>query len=233
MDKKPYAVALADMDLIRLESSLRALEASALVAELHNDIADGVFAPGYGVGEALLGPLRAATTLPLHVHLAATQVDRQIPRLIAAGAQHITVHAEACTHLHRTLSQIRDLGASPGVALLPATPMTRLEYALGMVDRVLLLAADPMGTQSAMAIAYERVRILKENLRYLKNAAVLEVEGGLDVEASARMLSLGADRVVLDRSNVFQTLRKSETRPELAEALQQFHRAVGNAQHLV
>lgn len=234
MEVLPYSVALADMDLLRLEEDLEALRKSG-VCELHVDIADGVVAPSFGMGEAILGQLRSATRLPVHVHLAVEHPERHVQRLIEAGAQHITVHAEVCVHVHRILNLIQSLGASPGIALNPATPLTRLEYVLSMVDRVLILAADHNATeQQAMPIAYERVRILKENLHYIKSKAVLEVQGGLSIDAVARFQSLGADRLVLDRSNVFRMAQQADApRTPVAESIQKFHQAVETAKHLV
>lgn len=230
MEKLPYSVALAGMNLLRLDQDIEELT-KAGICELHIDISDGIIAPGFGLGEALLWQLRTATTLPIHVHMAVAQPERHTKRLVEAGAQSITVHAEASNHIHRLLAQIRDLGASPGIALNPATPLTRLEYVLSMVDRILLLATDPdTSHQEAMSIVYERTRILKENLRFLKSNAVIEVEGGLRIQSTAKLIALGADRLVLEKNSFSLNDQAHDFK---AEVLSAFHSSVMENTHLV
>lgn len=201
--KKPaFSVNAHRLDLNRLGECLHALHA-ADIAEFHLDVADGTFVPGFGLSLETIEAVGHAIKRPRHVHLMIDRPERYIPRLAALGCSGVTVHIEACIHAHRTITQIRELGMAPGVALNPGNALTKLEYVLPLVDRVLLpvyeYGADRDRPPSA---AYERVRILRENLDYLGTGAQLHVEGNLTSADAARMIAHGADAIVIDRLDV-------------------------------
>jgi ribulose-phosphate 3-epimerase len=138
-------------------------------------------------------------------HLMVIHPEKYIQRFVEAGSDIITVHVEACTHPHRVLGQIRDAGASPGIAINPATPLTKLEYLLPMVDRVLVMTVDPgYAGQPILPVAFDRVRILNENIRYRKYEAMIEVDGNINVTNAARLARLGAEIFVLGTASIFK-----------------------------
>lgn len=196
------SAALIHADPGHLAGECAALAAAGVDA-FHVDLGDGRFAATYGLGLGAVEAARGAGR-PVEAHCLIEEPGPHIAALAAAGCGAIIVHAEACTHLHRVLGQIRDAGASPGVAILPATPLTRLTYALAMADQVLVLGSEPGGARGALsASAFERVRILRENLDYLENAALLSVEGAMTPEHAARFARLGARGLVLDDTGFF------------------------------
>src|SRR5437899_10620329 len=126
---------------------------------------DGRFVPHITIGPGVVGAIRKRTRLPLDVHLMIVEPERYIPEFIAAGADMVTVHAEACPHLQRTLAQIRELGAKAGVALNPSTPPSALEFVLDDLDLVLVMSVNPgFGGQSLIPTAHGNVREIKKLL---------------------------------------------------------------------
>ncbi len=187
----------------RLEDDLRAFE-EAGCSELHFDVRDGVFAPGFGLGLEVLAATRASSKLPCSVHLMVVQPERYVEAFAGAGCASLTLHVEACLHAPRTLDLVRELGMAPGIALQPATPLTKLEYLFPHVDRVLLLTQEPGGTpRKTPGPAFERVKILRESLDYHERGVKLQVEGGAGAEDAARLIELGTDIVVLDAPGLF------------------------------
>lgn len=185
-----------------LDAECAALAAAGVYA-LHIDLCDGRFGPGLGMG---LGAVEAARSagIPVEAHCLLEDPAPQVAPLVAAGCKVIVVHVEACPHVHRVLGMIRDAGASPAVAILPATPLTKLSYVLGAVDQILLLGAEPGAAPRVVAgSVFERVRILRENLDYLGNPALLCVEGGMTAENAARFTRMGARGLVLDNAAFF------------------------------
>ena len=215
-------------DLAHLEDDLQALEAGG-ADELHFDIMDGTFVPNFTLGTDVIRAARRCCDLPCNGHLMITRPEHYINRFVDAGCDSITIHVETCDHAHRLLEQIRDAGASPGIALNPATPLIRLEYLLPMVDRVLVMAVDPgYAGQQIIPSAFERVRILHENIRYHEYRAQIEVDGNIDVPNAARLVQLGAKILVLGTSSVFKGLGTN-----LADEVPRFRDAVETARSLV
>ncbi len=196
------SVPVMDLDLRHLEEQLGTFESAGADA-FHCAVADGAFVPDITCGTRLLEAVKLCTKLPCNVHLMTIEPGKHVAAFAAAGADTITVHAEACPHIHRVLGQIREAGTRVGVALQPTTPLIRLQYILHLVDRVLLLAAEP-GTPDApvLSSAFERVRILSENLRYNESRAVIETAGAATMADAARLVQSGAGAVVLDRATV-------------------------------
>ena len=187
----------------RLEDDLRAFE-EAGCSELHFDVRDGAFAPGFGLGLEVLAAARACSNLPCGIHLLAVQPERYVQAFSDAGCASLTLHVEACLHAPRTLDLIRELGMAPGIAIQPATPLTKLEYLFAHVDRILLLARE-LGSQQreTPGPAFERVKILREGLDYHERGVKLHVEGTAGTADTARLIELGADIVVLDSPDVY------------------------------
>jgi ribulose-phosphate 3-epimerase len=215
-------------NLARLEDDLKALEAAG-IDELHFDIMDGDFVPNYTLGFDLIRAARESCAIPCHAHLMIDRPERYVQRFKEAGCDAISVHVEASTHVHRTLQQIRASGASPGIAINPGTPLTALKYLLSEVDRVLVMTVDPgYAGQKIIPNAFERVRILHENLRYYEHRAFIEVDGNIDASHGAKLARLGAGSLVLGTSAIFTPGAR-----DLAAALHAFKVDVERAKHLV
>lgn len=166
---------------------------------IHVDVMDGHFVPNLTLGPGITEAVRRQTSLPLDVHLMIETPDRWIEAFAEAGADWITVHFEACTHLHRVVEQIRDSGARPGVALNPATPIEHLRDILPEVDLVLVMSVNPgFGGQRFIEGAPDRVR----RLRALEGAVrttplpALQVDGGVAPGSAPAVVAAGADCLV-------------------------------------
>lgn len=213
-------------NLLRLEDDLHALE-EAGCDELHFDIMDGSFVPNITLGFDMIRAARSATKLPISAHLMIVQPEKYIERFIEAGCQSVTVHVETCPHAQRTLSQIRDAGASPGIAVNPATPLTALDYVLDYVDRVLLMTVDPgYAGQRIIPNAFERTGIVKAVIDDRKLRVAIEVDGNIDVHNAAVLANQGASIFVLGTSSIFNGR-------DLRTALPAFRDAVAKEQHIV
>lgn len=198
-----WSAALRCANLTRLEDDLRDLEAAAC-DELHIDVMDGRFVSDFALGPEIVSAVRSCSTLPCEAHLMVQNPEAYIKRFVDAGCSIITFHAETCIHAHRTLSVIRDAGATPGIAINPGTPLTKLEYLLPLVDRVLILANDPQGGATAVENSvFERVKILRENLDYREHRIRIQVEGAFNAKGAAILASHGAEIFVLDHTNLF------------------------------
>lgn len=207
-------------NLARLEDDLRVLEQAAC-DELHFDIMDGLFVPNFTLGFDLVKAARRVCGLPCHAHLMITKPEDYIERFVEAGCSTVSVHVETCVHAHRTLSQIRAAGASPGIALNPATPLTKLDFLLDHVDRVLVMTVDPgYAGQKMIPNAFERVRILRENIDYRERSIAIEVDGNINVRNAAQLADAGANVFVLGSSSIFKG------NGQLADALHAFRRKV-------
>ena len=192
-----FAVDAACLPLGHLEASLRSL-ADAGATEVHFVISDGGMTPLTGTGPALVAAA-AGLGLRRHVHLVAARPERHVNTFAALECERMTFQLEGCVHAHRVLGQIRAAGMSPGVALSPCTPLTKLDYALELADRVLLLGLEP-GVVNGVArgALLERIKLLEDNIRYRELKTEIAVGGGLDVPTMAKAARLGAKTVVVD-----------------------------------
>jgi len=171
---------------------------------LHFDVMDGHFVPNITVGPVVLNGVASAATVPVDVHLMVREPDHLLEAFVEAGADLLTVHVEACTHLDRTLRHIRDLGAKPGVALNPATPWTAVEPVLGLVDLVLVMSVNPgFGGQSFIDHSLKKIARLRAALDALGSGARLEVDGGIKPANAGDVAGAGAD-VLVAGSAVFK-----------------------------
>jgi ribulose-phosphate 3-epimerase len=164
---------------------------------LHVDVMDGHFVPNITIGPPVVASLRKATEVPLDCHLMIENPDQYIPAFVAAGADWISVHQEACVHLYRTLQLIRSHGAQVGVVINPATPVETLTEVLDIVDYVLVMSVNPgFGGQKFIPGALHKLRKLAE----LRNARGLnfrlEVDGGVSLETVGEVVRAGAEILV-------------------------------------
>lgn len=206
-----WSAAVASAPLGNLESTFNVLE-NAGCDELHFDVLDGRFASPIALGAGFVAMAKSCCALPCDAHLMVDRPDTHIQNFVDAGCDRITVHVEASVHGHRTLAMIREAGASPGIAINPSTPLTRLEYLLPLADRVLILANEPGDdVQPILRGAYERVKIVEENLRSRNLKTKIQIEGNYDAKSAAVFANTGADILVLGRSTIFDGKDFSET----------------------
>lgn len=184
-------------DFARLGEQARAAEAAG-ADWLQIDVMDGVFVPNISVGMPVLVALRRAVGLTLDCHLMITQPERYVADFVKAGANHITVHLEATTHLHRTIQQIKQLGVTAGVALCPATPLGTLEEILPYLDLVLIMSVNPgFGGQSYIPTTNDKLARLRRMLdeRGLGHIHI-QVDGGIHQANLAEVVHAGATNIV-------------------------------------
>lgn len=163
----------------------------------HIDVMDGLFVPNISFGFPVLEAVRKHTKKPLDVHLMIVQPERYIAEFARSGADHITVHYEACTHLPRVLAQIRDAGCRAGVALNMQTPVTVLTDIADMFDQVLIMTINPgFGGQTLMPLSIPKVRTLRQLLRTAGSTALIGVDGGMNQANTHTLVEAGADYVV-------------------------------------
>lgn len=163
----------------------------------HIDIMDGVFVPNISFGFPVLDAIARHAKKPLDVHLMIVDPDRYLEQCKKAGAATITVHYEACTHLHRTIQAIKSLGCIAGVALNPHTPVSVLEDIIEDVDMVLLMSVNPgFGAQKFIPNTYRKIRALKAMAAGRNDGLYIEIDGGVNLSNSAELLKAGANVLV-------------------------------------
>lgn len=164
---------------------------------LHIDVMDGHFVPNITIGPLVVRDIRRSSELFLDVHLMIEKPELMIPAFIDAGADLITVHAEACTHLHRIIQMIKDAGIKAGVALNPATPLAQIENILSDIDLVLVMSVNPgFGGQKFIPGSLAKIRQLKEMLTASKSHADLQVDGGINQDWGRLVAEAGANVLV-------------------------------------
>ncbi len=183
-------------DFGRLAEEVALLE-SAGADWLHLDVMDGRFVPNITIGPLVVAALRKITKLRLDCHLMIVEPERYVDAFADAGADGITVHAEACPHLHRTLQQIRGRGKRAGVSLNPHTPEDGVRYVLGSLDLVLVMSVNPgFGGQEFLPEVLPKLSALRSMIDASGYAIDLEVDGGVKPGTAARVMDAGADALV-------------------------------------
>ncbi len=225
IDNRPILLApsVLSADFARLGEQARAAE-EAGADWLQIDVMDGVFVPNISVGLPIVEALRRSVGLTLDCHLMITQPERYVADFVKAGANNITVHAEATAHLHRTIQHIKELGATAGVALNPATPLVALEEILPYLDLVLLMSVNPgFGGQAYIPTTSDKLRRLRRLLaaRGLDRIHV-QVDGGVKADNLAEIVQAGATNIVAG-SAIFNT------RQPVAETIGGFREALLDA----
>jgi ribulose-phosphate 3-epimerase len=164
---------------------------------IHVDVMDGRFVPNITIGPLIVKALRPVTKMPLDVHLMIVEPDNYVPAFRKAGADWITVHAEACPHLHRSIQLIHSVGAKAGVALNPHTSDSVLEYLLPDLDQVLVMSVNPgFGGQSLIDGVFRKIERLRERIDELKLGTVIQVDGGVKTHNAWRFVDAGAHALV-------------------------------------
>ena len=198
------APSILSADFSCLGDEIRAIEAGG-ADYVHIDVMDGHFVPNITIGPLLVDAVRKVTSLPLDVHLMIENPDLYIPEFAKAGADIITVHQEAVSHLHRTVQLIRSLGKKAGVSINPATPVSTLEVILDELDLVLVMSVNPgFGGQSFIPSCLPKIEALRREIERRGLAVELEVDGGVKIDNIRQIVSAGAD-VLVAGSAVFGT----------------------------
>jgi len=195
MDIK-IAASILSADFCRLGEQVAAAEAGGADA-IHCDVMDGHFVPNITIGPLVVRAVRQATQLPLDVHLMIDKPEQYIAEFARAGASNITVHAETCPHLHRTIQQIREMGVQASVTINPATPLHVLDEILPYVDMVLLMTVNPgFGGQSFIDTMYAKIGLLHDTARQRKLGFDIQVDGGINGSTIGRAVAAGANILV-------------------------------------
>jgi len=163
----------------------------------HIDIMDGVFVPNISFGFPVMKAIQKHASKPLDVHLMIIDPDRYLQEFKQAGAENITVHIEACTHLHRTLHAIKDLGCRAGVAVNPHTPVTLLEDIIEDIDMVCLMSVNPgFGGQKFIENTYKKIHTLRSMSLGRNDSLLIEIDGGVSNQNALKLIQAGADVLV-------------------------------------
>lgn len=190
------APSLLSADFADLTEEIRKIEAGG-ADYLHLDVMDGMYVPNITFGAPVIKSLRKVTKLPFDVHLMIDKPERYIKDFYDAGADVITVHAEATTHLHRTIQLIKSFGIKAGVSLNPATPLNVLDYVLGDIDLVLIMSVNPgFGGQSYIRAMDDKIKTLRKTIDDKNLDIIIEVDGGVKLSNAKELVDIGVDLLV-------------------------------------
>lgn len=208
--KNKIAPSILSADFTRLGEEIRAVEAAG-ADYIHVDVMDGHFVPNITIGPLVVKAVRRTTRLPLDVHLMISDPDPFLEAFVKAGADILTVHAEAATHLHRSLNHIRAMGAKASVSLNPSTPLELIEYVLEDVEMVLLMTVNPgFEGQSFIPGMVPKIERLRKMLDDRGLSVDIEVDGGIGPDTVARVSAAGAN-VFVAGSAIFYSKDYGET----------------------
>ena len=184
----------------------------------HLDVMDGRFVPNISFGPMLVAFFRKATTKTCDVHLMIEEPEKYAEAFQKAGADILTVHYEACRHLHRNIQQIKNLGMKAGVAINPHTPVSVLQTVIQEIDLVCLMSVNPgFGGQQFIPGTLQKIRDLKALIQQHQSKALIEIDGGVTLENASTIVNAGAD-VLVAGSTVFQSANPGETIRQLKTA---------------
>jgi ribulose-phosphate 3-epimerase len=185
----------------------------------HVDVMDGVFVPNISFGFPVMKPLQAKAQKTLDVHLMIVDPDRYTKAFADAGAHVLTVHVEACTHLHRTLTNIRNHGMKAGVAINPHTPVETIKEVLYLCDVVCLMSVNPgFGGQSFIENTYNKIKSLKAMIQAAGTNTLIEIDGGVSLSNAKLLTDAGAD-VLVAGNTVFSSPNPTQTIAELKQLI--------------
>lgn len=194
--------------MIRLAPSILSADFSKLLEDiaaaekagahlLHVDVMDGHFVPNITIGPVVLDSLKNKSKMPFDVHLMIEKPERYIENFVYDNTEFITVHAEACKHLHRTVQSIKAFGVKAGVALNPATPLNCLDYILGDIDMVLIMSVNPgFGGQKFIESSVEKIRTVRQMINKNKLSIDIQVDGGIKPDNVRKVIDAGANIIV-------------------------------------
>jgi ribulose-phosphate 3-epimerase len=204
------APSLLSADFGRLAEEVRAVEAAGADL-LHIDVMDGRFVPNITIGPPVVAAIRKVATAPLDVHLMIVEPERYIEEFAKAGADVITVHAEATPHLQRAVARIRELGKKAGVSLNPSTSLSAIEWVLTDVDMVLIMSVNPgFGGQAFLPSSLGKVELLRTQLTRAGLNVDIQVDGGIKADNVAEVVAAGAN-VIVSGSGIFGTADYKKT----------------------
>ena len=209
------APSVLSADFVNLEKDIRVMEGAG-ARLLHLDVMDGHFVPNITFGQPIIEAMRAKTDLILDVHLMITNAEACFESYVAAGANYLTVHYEAVTHLDRVVSTIRDKGAEPGVVVNPHTPVHLLEEILPKCHHVLIMSVNPgFGGQRFIPASLEKVRKLKSMVLERGLDVKIEIDGGVGPDNTAQLVEAGVDLLVCGSAlfgsdNPLETFRRMQ-----------------------
>lgn len=194
--KIKIAPSILSADFAKLGEEIQAIEKAG--ADLvHVDVMDGAFVPNLTIGPVVIKSLRKTTKLPFDVHLMIENPEKYIEDYRKAGADIITIHYEASTHLDRALHQIKATGAKVGVSIVPSTPVEVLQHVLPLCDLVLIMSVNPgFGGQKFIEYSLEKIATLRKMIDATKKNIMLEVDGGVNTETVKKIVKAGADTLV-------------------------------------
>jgi ribulose-phosphate 3-epimerase len=216
MEKLIIAPSVLAADFANLQNETLMLNSSK-AAWIHIDIMDGVFVPNISFGFPVLHAIQKHTSKFLDVHLMIEKPERYLKQFADAGAKMITVHLEACPHIHRTIQEIKDLGCLAGIALNPGTPVSLLKDLINDIDLVLIMSVNPgFGGQKFIPYSVDKVREAKELIQLTGRPIYLEVDGGVSMQNAESLIDAGAN-VLVAGSFVFSSPNPLETISNLVQ----------------
>lgn len=216
MRKTIISPSLLSADFLNLTKDLEMLNDSS-ADWIHVDMMDGVFVPNISIGFPVLSNLKKVCNKELDVHYMVVHPEQYIERTAKAGAKVMTVHQEACVHLHRTVSEIKTNGMMAGVALNPSTPISMLEDVIADIDMVLLMSVNPgFGGQKFIENTINKTRRLKQLIKESGSKALIEVDGGVNATTAPRLVGAGAD-ILVSGSYIFKSPDPIKTISELSQ----------------
>lgn len=216
MRKTIISPSLLSADFLNLTKDLEMLNDSS-ADWVHVDMMDGVFVPNISIGFPVLSNLKKVCNKELDVHYMVVHPEQYIERTAKAGAKVMTVHQEACVHLHRTISEIKTYGMMAGVALNPSTPLSMLEDVIADIDMVLLMSVNPgFGGQKFIENTINKTRRLKQLIKESGSKALIEVDGGVNATTAPRLVDAGVD-ILVSGSYIFKSPNPLKTISELSQ----------------